>query len=319
MQLSATECPACASRASDVVTGIPHDIPDGRPLLSVRVCRACGLAWQYPRLLSADESVQAHLQKYSMQREGSYFDPQWRREVVGIELGFLETFHITPGELLDIGAGDGAFIVRAAERGWQCVGVDPAARLDPTFAAACPQNVELIRGTLDSLRPTRRFDVITLWDVIEHLEDPQTLLRSALHYLKDDGILVLETGNFESVDRIIAGPDWWAYAADHRWYFAPPNLARMLRRAGFGHVALASRVLRPGWHGNATYRGPSLLRTLKKLARAPFHATKTVAQHKHLRAAATYWAQWAGLGIICMMGSRTPIKNVERSTRLIRM
>ena len=223
------------------------------------------------------------------------------------ELSFVEALFDAPGSLLDIGAGDGTFIAQAANRGWKCIGVDPAASQDAHSQMSGTGTCRLIKGTLSDLDPAQQFDAITFWDVIEHLDDPENVLRAAVPFLKEDGVLIIETGNYQSIGRIMSGPDWWAYAADHRWYFAPPNVRQLLIRVGLGHVALGNKVLRPWWRGKHSYSGPSRLRTLKRLVRSPLSAPSTIAQYRLLKKAAVDWKQWAGLDIIAMVASRHPL------------
>ena len=277
--------------------------------MGIRECLDCGLAWQFPRLRTVDESSKILSGRYEAQEDGSYCDPQRRRAVAGTELAFLEEFYEAPGKLLDIGAGDGAFIAQAADHGWECIGVDPAAKPDLGLRTPGGGRFTLVQGTLKDLGLTEQFDAITLWDVVEHLDDPVEVLDKAVSLLKDSGILIVETGNYQSVDRIVSGPDWWAYMTDHRWYFAPPTMRQLLNRSGLRYVALGSRVLRPWWLGRHSYDGPSNLQTLRKMLRHPLAASRTIRQHKMLRTAAVSWNRWAGLGIFAIAASRQPIRS----------
>ena len=310
-------CPLCSAVEIRSFSAIPHDVSGYDALLSIKQCLSCALAWQHPRYRTADESVRSQQDRYAEQEKGSYYDPEKRRATVATEVSFVETLFDAPGSLLDIGAGDGTFIVQAASRGWKCIGVDPAASQDAHLPMSGTGTCKLVKGTLADLDPTQRFDAVTFWDVIEHLDDPESVLRAAVLFLKENGILIIETGNYQSIDRVMSGPDWWAYAADHRWYFAPPTVRQLLIRVGLGHVALGSKVLRPWWRGQHSYAGPSLLRTLKRLVRSPLSAATTIGQYTQLKKAAVDWKQWAGLGIIAMAASRYPMRDRKRGTELI--
>ena len=310
-------CPLCSAVEIKSFSAIPHDVAGYNTLLSIQQCLNCELAWQYPRYRTADESVRFQQRRYTEQVEGSYYDPEKRCAVAAAELSFIETLCDAPGSLLDIGAGDGTFIAQAANRGWKCIGVDPAASQDARLPMSEAGTCRLIKGTLSDLDPAQRFDAVTFWDVIEHLDDPESVLRAAVPFLKEDGILVIETGNYQSIDRIMSGPDWWAYAAGHRWYFAPPNVRQLLIRVGLGHVALGTKVLRPWWRGEHSYRGPSVVRTLKRLVRAPLSAATTIRQYKLLKKAAVDWERWAGLGIVAMVASRHPVRDHKNGAELI--
>ena len=310
-------CPFCSSAEINAFSVIPHDVQGAGSSLSIKECLNCGLAWQFPRFRTAAESVKILSRRYEEQEQGSYCDPQKRRAVSGVELEFLESFVEAPGKLLDIGAGDGTFVAQAAAHGWDCIGLDPAARQNPELRPSGPGSFTLIEGTLKDLDPAQRFDAITMWDVIEHLDDPADVLTNALPFLKDTGILIVETGNYQSVDRIVSGADWWAYMADHRWYFAPPTVHQLLKKFGLEYVALGPRVLRPWWNGRHSYDGPSKWRTLKKMVRHPLTGLQTVRQYKLLRTAAAHWNRWANLGIFAMVASRQPIRSYKGNGGLI--
>jgi len=241
MDANPKSCPLCMSRRVAAFSAIPHDVPHGGVRLSLRECLDCGLAWQSPRYRTVEQSVERHLKKYETQKE-SYYDPDKRRAVAAMELDFVESFFDAPATLLDVGAGDGAFIAHAASRGWTCIGIDPSAKQDVSLTASGPGTFRLVQGTLSDLVAEQKFDVITMWDVIEHVDDPEEVLRAAVPLLKDNGIFIVETGNFQSAERIIAGPNWWAYAADHRWYFSPPTIAQLLCRMGLEHSVMGKKA-----------------------------------------------------------------------------
>jgi len=316
MDANSTNCPLCMSADVAAFSAIPHDVPQGNVRLSLKECLDCGLAWQFPRYRTVEQSVERHSNVYEAQKEGSYYDPEKRRAVAVVELDFVESFFGAPATLLDVGAGDGAFIAHAASRGWKCIGVDPSARQDPRLAVSGSGAFELVHGTLSDLDSDQKFDAITMWDVIEHLDDPEEVLRAAAPLLKDSGVFVVETGNFQSVERIMSGPNWWAYAADHRWYFTPPSIAQLLRRVGLEHCVMAKTVLRPGWRGSHSYNVPSLSRRLKRLVRNPLLLMKTVEQSKLLTVAGRDWMEWGGLGIFTIAASRHPVRPCKEGVGL---
>jgi SAM-dependent methyltransferase len=208
-----------------------------------------------------------------------------------LELSYVDSLAPNRGDLLDIGCGAGEFVAAAAASGWRATGIDPAL---PTTLKACP--ARLIRGSFAELGD-ERFDVVTLWDVIEHFDNPRSLLSAARDHLRPGGLLVVETGNYQSVGRIEAGREWWGYQHDHRWYFAPPTLFRLLAAAGFAEPKLHNHVLRPWWKGKARYDGPSALSHLKAAIRAPHQAGDALKRYRGLSRAAG-WTDWAGLEIV---------------------
>jgi len=97
---------------------------------------------------------------------------------------------------------------------------------------------------LGRLRTPQAFDVVTLWDVIEHVEDPAELLVRVRERLRPDGFVVIETGNYLSAGRIEMGAQWWCNQVDHRWYFSPDTCMQLLEQVGFGEFELERRAPR---------------------------------------------------------------------------
>jgi SAM-dependent methyltransferase len=98
-------------------------------------------------------------------------------------------------------------------------------------------------GTLaDAPWPPGSFDLITLWDVVEHLPDPVAALGRARELLRPGGLLLIETQNVESRFAHLLGRRWQHFKqAEHLWHFSPATLARLLRVAGFAPIEMTAR------------------------------------------------------------------------------
>jgi SAM-dependent methyltransferase len=144
--------------------------------------------------------------------------------------------HLQPrGRLLDVGCATGLFLHEMQQAGWEVVGVEPnlgAARYaQERFALP----VEI--GTLRNVRLTdESFDVVTLWDVLEHLHTPWQDLVQVRRLLKNNGLLVLSLPNLESLERRWFGPTWLGWDLPrHLYSFPRPALVSALAELGF-HV-----------------------------------------------------------------------------------
>ena len=213
----------------------PHDMGSRNVKIGVIECEACNFAWQWPVARTKQDSIIYFQTEYSQKMQNTYFDPVLRRKIAGLELDFVRKLIKTPGRLLDVGAGDGAFLQAAVDEGWEAVGLEPAAERDREDE----RGFRIIAGTVDDLDSAERFDVITLWDVIEHVDDPRGLIEKCVSLLNIGGYLVLETGNYQSAERIVSESDWWAYQADHRWFFAPKILHSLMEAAGLSDIIYA--------------------------------------------------------------------------------
>jgi 2-polyprenyl-3-methyl-5-hydroxy-6-metoxy-1,4-benzoquinol methylase len=221
----------------------------GKGLISFHVleCRDCEFAWQWPLYREPTSSVPYFQAAYEAQ-SAPYFQAASKSPIVELQLDFLNRIAADKGRLLDIGSGDGAFCRAAFDAGWDVLGVDPAG---PTLSEHSEDGNELhlIKGNVGDVCALAPFDAVTMWDIIEHVERPLELIRVAKEHLRPGGRVLIETGNYQSAGRIEAGAHWWCYQTDHRWYFSPPVINRMLQTAGFDAITLCERILRPWWVG----------------------------------------------------------------------
>lgn len=146
--------------------------------------------------------------------------------------------------LLDVGCSFGAFLELAAERGFECEGVElsrPAAKY-----AREQRGLTVHVSTLETAAlPAASFDVITLWDVIEHLDDPLTTLAELRRILTPDGVLLVFTINQKSlINRVghwlhcasfgsFESPIRALYDIHHNFFFCTRTLEELLARRGF--------------------------------------------------------------------------------------
>ena len=297
-------CPLCQASPAQTFLARAFDSPVQGTTVSICACPACDFAWQWPLARTAEQSAEVFQTEYQAERKQSYFDKERRSAVAALQMDFLDGLEMPVRTLLDIGCGDGTFVVAAAERGWTATGLDPA--LPDQAALACPQDAaatqapRLLRGMVEQLASDEQFLCVTLWDVVEHLPDPEPTLAQAWARVAPGGWLVLETGNYQSTERMLSQQNWWAWQLDHRWYFAPPTLERLLEPLQFRQSRLAKRSMRPWSAGPARSQPPSGLQTALSIAKRPWRAAPISAEHATRRQAATRWPEWSGLSIFTL-------------------
>jgi SAM-dependent methyltransferase len=150
-----------------------------------------------------------------------------------VKLEFVQAFAPPGGTLLDVGASFGHFLATAG-RAFRAVGVE----LNPTAVAWSRRElrVENFVGSLYALPPevTPPFDVISAWDVIEHLDDPRGALAFLRTYLKPGGWLFLSTPDAGAWTARVLGSSWYYQdPVQHVNLFSRANLVRLLRESGF--------------------------------------------------------------------------------------
>lgn len=135
------------------------------------------------------------------------------------------------GRLLDYGAGAGGFARFMAGRGFEAVGLEPYS-LGTTLEEP---NLRLVRAPLAQVKESLgKFDVITMWHVLEHLETPVQLLADLRSMLAPGGVLVVSVPNFASWQSEVFKGGWFHLDPPrHLLQFEPSTLEDCLRRAGF--------------------------------------------------------------------------------------
>ena len=219
------------------------------PPYSVRRCERCGVGWVSPRLredglvaiYQADSYWRSESPKslgYSDYRadERLYLDTFRRR------LAFALRDGPRAGRALDVGCAAGFCMAVLRERGFETHGVE----VSETIGSHARDHFGFDTvhfGTLESSpHPDHHFDLITMWDVVEHVVDPRALLMKAAQLLVPGGLLVIETQDIESRFARALGPRWHHYKhAEHIYHFTPSTVTALLDDAGFETGKLTHR------------------------------------------------------------------------------
>jgi SAM-dependent methyltransferase len=137
-------------------------------------------------------------------------------------------------KLLDIGAAAGFFVEQARRVGWEACGIEPSEWAARYARERLGQPVTT--GTIeDQAYEPATFDVVTMWEVIEHLPDPRAVLAEAHRILKPGGQLILSTPDAGSTVARLSGRRWlgWSKVPEHLHFFDRQSLDRLLRDCGF--------------------------------------------------------------------------------------
>jgi len=144
------------------------------------------------------------------------------------------------GRLLDVGCAAGYFLAEA-QRHYEVQGVELS-----EFSSSVARyhfGLDVFTGTMQQAQfPAKTFDLITLWDVIEHVPDPDAVLAEAARVLKPNGRLVLTTGDIGSAYAQRRGAQWHLMAPPwHMYYFSRATMTKLGAKAGLRVVGCQSR------------------------------------------------------------------------------
>jgi 2-polyprenyl-3-methyl-5-hydroxy-6-metoxy-1,4-benzoquinol methylase len=207
-------------------------------------CQHCGMVYNNPQL---DPGIL--IQAYEQVEDPLYLEESAAREqTFQRSLNQLHRFIQPPGKLLDVGCYTGVFMNVAAAAGWQAEGVELS-----SWAANIARKTGI--GTIwqkplqQLALPPESFDVITLWDVMEHLAHPVDLVKNVHHLLKPGGVLAFSTHMVDSGAARLLGSKYPFFMEMHVSHFSRTTAARLLNEQGFELLRIQShpRILRTGY------------------------------------------------------------------------
>ena len=146
-----------------------------------------------------------------------------RKYSLALKLRLIISLRGKEGSLLDIGAGTGDFLKLAKNNHWEAKGIEP----NESAANIARQKGLEIKETIDALLG-QKFDVVTLWHVLEHLPDLEITIEKIESLVKPGGTLIVAVPNFKSFDAKFYKNYWAAYDTPrHLWHFSKVAMGRI--------------------------------------------------------------------------------------------
>jgi glycosyltransferase involved in cell wall biosynthesis/SAM-dependent methyltransferase len=146
------------------------------------------------------------------------------------------------GRVLEVGCGEGDFLVEAEAAGFQVTGVELAAEAAGQ-ARARLQDGEVVCGAFEETElPEEHFDLCVLSDVLDHVRDPQAFLQRVHRLLKPNAAIFIATPSLSSWSAKLLRQKWMEFKPEHLTYFDPRTIQTLLLRTGFHEV-----IVQPEW------------------------------------------------------------------------
>ena len=196
------------------------------------LCDACGLEFAHPMKSWSHEH-------YPGEKHSLGFDH---------ELALAELAGMSPLRLLEIGCADGQFLEKAAALGHEVVGIDFS---QEDVLAARARGVEAYAGDIDALEKmvSGKFDLVALFQVIEHLREPGKVFENIRRIVKPGAIVMVGCPSHRRYSRIYSHPeridrsDFWDYPPQHLLRWTPNSLVSFLKRFNFETEKIAFEPL----------------------------------------------------------------------------
>jgi 2-polyprenyl-3-methyl-5-hydroxy-6-metoxy-1,4-benzoquinol methylase len=132
------------------------------------------------------------------------------------KLNLINNCSATKGNLLDIGAGTGDFLLTAKQNGWNTIGVEPSVKAK---GIAINKGIKFSDSTQEL--ESHSFDVITMWHVLEHVPNLEIQIRELKRLVKPNGTIIIAVPNYKSYDANYYGKFWAAFDVPiHFWHFS---------------------------------------------------------------------------------------------------
>lgn len=235
MNETITTCPVCGESAcrerypNELVGRFPtvdyNFSPETRLTYQILDCLTCNHQFAVPPIdikgLYSETHDEVYLSSKS-QRQRSASD--W--------LSIVQEYAPNAKSLIDIGCSVGIFLDSASEY-FDVHGVE----LSTWAAEIAAKRHSVSLSPLSSSPPEQRFDIATMWGVIEHLEDPKREVNAIQNALSEGGVFFVYTGNRRATLPRLLGKKWWWYQGMHIQYFSKVSLGQLLTEAGFEVIA----------------------------------------------------------------------------------
>lgn len=185
---------------------------------TIKSCRQCGLLMTFP---VPEDLAPYYEHQYCGGRHGITAKMCDRRRERIVNSFFPNRRNI---RLLDVGCGDGTFVGRASQAGWDAWGVE-------IFPELARESGLRVFETLEEAQCEQGYDCITLWHVLEHLTDLESVVEQISKLLAPQGILVVAVPNSGSVEARLFGPRWLHLDVPrHVYHFTEPALKSVLEK-----------------------------------------------------------------------------------------
>jgi SAM-dependent methyltransferase len=217
----------------------------------VVTCSGCGLVYVTPRLQGqalldvygegywkSDDPKQRGYADYA--REAALYLRTFEKR-----MALVQRWLPARARILDVGCAAGYFLRVVQRLGHDVHGVELSPAIAHQAIAALGKD-RIHIGTLDHAIEAMNyapasFDLITMWDVVEHIPEPQQVLRRIRELLQPGGHLLLETQNVASRWARLLGKRWHHYKhTEHLYHFSPDTIRRLLTDCGFRTLAIGS-------------------------------------------------------------------------------
>jgi 2-polyprenyl-3-methyl-5-hydroxy-6-metoxy-1,4-benzoquinol methylase len=199
-------------------------------------CAACSLVW-LSRPPQPEEMHLHYTTAYHKLISAAGDNPVKRWKARKVDLAQLKQ----SGALLDLGCSSGSFLESMRGQSWKLYGIEMSSDCAKEAEARCGAQV-FVGNILAAPFQCEMFDVITCFDVLEHLFEPQRVMEKVAKWLKPGGIFFVQVPNIDSAEARVFGTYWHGLELPrHLFHYSPKSLKYLAESAGLLQVSLEAR------------------------------------------------------------------------------
>lgn len=223
-------CGLCGSRSARELYTARDRLGNSDAQYSIARCSGCGVLRTLPDMSEAELGA--------FYPDGYWGGPEpsqgWIASSQSEKTQFLSRCRVSGGCILDVGCGSGFFLRALDPEKWDRFGVETSAAASRAAEAALGRG-HVFAGTLiESSWEDSRFEAVTYWSALEHMNKPRVNLRETRRIMRKGGTLIVQVPNAASYQARVFEGHWFALDAPrHRYHFTLPVLKRLLSETGF--------------------------------------------------------------------------------------
>ncbi len=223
-------CSLCQSEKPVSLWVRKKDRKAGTGVWNLLRCLECGFVFAWPQ--PSDDDSKCYYESVFERSYGNYLKARnVKLHHFDEKLDLICRYVRTPASMLDVGCAAGFLLEAGMSRGFDVHGVEINRKVEAHLNPSLRGKVRF--GTLESIRFRTRFDLITLFDVLEHTADPRRLVSRCRELLNPGGLIAIEVPCIDSAAARILGRFWYHYAPPaHLSYFSRDTLALVAAREG---------------------------------------------------------------------------------------
>lgn len=226
-------CPICGHAGARVWLRAPDRLHGRQEKYILVRCPTCSLVWLSHPPVAAEMHLHYTDAYHKLISAGGEDSPaRWGFRKVAIAQ------YKPSGALLDMGCSSGAFLESLKGEPWKLYGIEMSAEGARTAEARSGAQV-FLGDILDAAFPRESFDVITCFDVLEHLYEPRRVMARVSEWLKPGGIFYVLVPNVDSAEARVFGSYWHGLELPrHLFHYSPASLKFLAESAGLREVSL---------------------------------------------------------------------------------